>query len=473
MLTQRTTAKFQRLLSSLMQHGFFGQAGIYTILAPANYYNLLYEADLPRHLLDVLMNRTYFNAIAMPLALYEGQAVAEARGHSYVTDDDRQTGISYLLCCIAVAFRAYEQLDWERRSIFEDSARELMESLQQDGFLYQSGGIYDRATGDRINPLPLGAKPATALPAKSGASAPGELAATPAPVASPNAPTPDSGKPIWVAIIGAVAVIIAAYISYLGVSGGFSNSSFEYTGRVKNDTGAPIPDARVSIAEDQRPPQVIRTDSVGVFSARLSKKTQHLALEIDADGFEPYILVAQPSRTGLEPITLVRKKSQTGHGDPKGECVDTDESGYCVRCKRFISYNLAVDNSSPFECRHMKPGSDIQATFDGHIYVDGLGPGEHMHASTSIELRQYDDSDEKNPYHLQDEICPGTQCSRTVGNVPSLTPEPEWHRVAIPVLTKVPSTGNARFEVRVLAVRADPKHPLSHGEGTLTVESRY
>jgi hypothetical protein len=78
MLTQRTIAKFQRFLSGLMQHEFFGMNGIYSVLPPANYYNLLYEADVPRQLLDVLMKRTCFNAVPATLALYEGHAVAEA-----------------------------------------------------------------------------------------------------------------------------------------------------------------------------------------------------------------------------------------------------------------------------------------------------------------------------------------------------------------------------------------------------------
>jgi hypothetical protein len=167
MLTQRTVAKFQRLLSGLMQHGFFGMSGTYSVLPPANYYNLLYEADVPRQLLDVLMKRTYFDAVPATLALYEGHAVAEAREHSYVTDNDRQMGIAYLLCLMAVAFRAYERLEWERRSIFEDYAREFKESLEQDGFVYHSGTMYETATGDRIVPVPLdGNPPRAVVPAK-------------------------------------------------------------------------------------------------------------------------------------------------------------------------------------------------------------------------------------------------------------------------------------------------------------------
>ncbi len=186
MLTQRTIAKFQRFLSGLMQHGFFGMNGTYSVLPPANYYNLLYEADVPRQLLDILMKRTYFNAVAAPLALYEGHAVAEARGHSYVTDNDRQMGVAYLLCLMAVAFLVYERLEWDRRSIFEDCAREFKESLEHDGFVYHSGVIYETATGDRIIPVPLdGNPPRAVVPAKPQPPVPEAPAAITAPADDP------------------------------------------------------------------------------------------------------------------------------------------------------------------------------------------------------------------------------------------------------------------------------------------------
>ncbi len=113
------------------------------------------------------MKRTYLNAVPATFALYEGHAVAEARGHSYITDNDRQMGVAYLLCLMAVAFRAYERLDWERRSIFEEYAREFKESLQQDGFVYHHEAMYETATGDRIISVLLdGNPPRAVVPAK-------------------------------------------------------------------------------------------------------------------------------------------------------------------------------------------------------------------------------------------------------------------------------------------------------------------
>jgi hypothetical protein len=110
--------------------------------------------------------------------------------------------------------------------------------------------------------------------------------------------------PILVAIIGAAAVIIAAFITYEGATGGFSNGTFDYTGDVLSKTGAPISGAMVSIAEDQKVPQHIRTDSEGVFHAMLSKKTQHIHLDVRAEGYTAYNLDVPLRRTGSEEILL-------------------------------------------------------------------------------------------------------------------------------------------------------------------------
>lgn len=218
MLTQRTVARFQRFLSSLMEHGLFGMSGTYNVLPPATYYNLLYEADVPRQLLDVLMKRTYFNAVAATLALYEGHAVAEARGHARIADNDRQMGIAYLLCFMAVAFRAYEMLEWDRRSIFEDYAREFQESLQQDGFVYHSGAIYETATHDRIVPVPLdGSPPRAVVPAKPQPPVPESPAATTA-----AADDPGEGHPArtrkqrlvdTAVLVGVISIVVTVVVT--------------------------------------------------------------------------------------------------------------------------------------------------------------------------------------------------------------------------------------------------------------------
>ena len=79
---QRTIARFQRFLSGLMQQQFYGIGGATPALVVGNYYNWLYEDGIPRLLLDVLGKRTMFEPVPMTLALFEGQAVAEANGAS-------------------------------------------------------------------------------------------------------------------------------------------------------------------------------------------------------------------------------------------------------------------------------------------------------------------------------------------------------------------------------------------------------
>lgn len=178
MLTQRTIARFQRFLSGLMHYNFYGMDGIAPALSVGNYYNKLYESDLPRPLLDVLGRRTAFEPVPMTLALFEGQAVAEANNSSYVLDKHRQIGTAYLLCFMAVALRFYERLAWDRRSVFQSEAQEFIDSLRADGFSYDAGEIRELASGELIFPVPLEGKPPRAVvpaevsPPESDASIP-------------------------------------------------------------------------------------------------------------------------------------------------------------------------------------------------------------------------------------------------------------------------------------------------------------
>lgn len=115
--------------------------------------------------------------------------------------------------------------------------------------------------------------------------------------------------PILVALIGAAAAITVGILSYLGATGGFSDSTFDYTGVVRNVTKQPVAFAKVGIAEDQKVPQHVLTDSEGVFHVRLLKKTLSVHVEVQAEGYEPYSLTVQPSRTGSEDILLTPQKA--------------------------------------------------------------------------------------------------------------------------------------------------------------------
>src|SRR5271156_3199577 len=96
-------------------------------------------------------------------------------------------------------------------------------------------------------------------------------------------------------------------LSYLGVTGGFSDSTFDYTGVVHDASKHPVADAEMQITEGQKVPQIVTTDSKGVFHARLLKKTLNIRIVISAEGFEPISLYVQTLRTGAEPITLPTK----------------------------------------------------------------------------------------------------------------------------------------------------------------------
>jgi len=75
-------------------------------------------------------------------------------------------------------------------------------------------------------------------------------------------------------------------------------------------------------------PQVLTTDSEGIFHVRISKKTTNLRVYIEAAGFEAYNRTAPPSRTGLEDIQLKSAPpppvSVTGTSKPPAEKAPAD-----------------------------------------------------------------------------------------------------------------------------------------------------
>jgi hypothetical protein len=125
------------------------------------------------------------------------------------------------------------------------------------------------------------------------------------PVASnPETAKSDSKWQFWVAVIGAFSAITVAYLGYVGTKN-VPNSAITYTGTVKNQAGQPVTAGTATITEDQSVPQKLPLDSEGVFTVRLSKKSQTISLVVDAPGYKDYRRLVPPSRTGSEPITLV------------------------------------------------------------------------------------------------------------------------------------------------------------------------
>jgi hypothetical protein len=161
-LSQRTVGKFQRLLEELLRRQFYGES---PALTPRSYYTMLYEADVPGELLDLLATRTAWDPAVLVRALHEGVAIAQIRGkapYNGASGRDQAVGDVYLLCFAAVALSRYEQLDYDHRAPFEDSARALMESLLADGYRYERGTLINSAS-EVVKPIPLNEKQIKAI----------------------------------------------------------------------------------------------------------------------------------------------------------------------------------------------------------------------------------------------------------------------------------------------------------------------
>lgn len=220
MLTQRTIAAFQRFLSGLMQYQFFGMNGMTTALNPALYYNKLYEANLPRQVLDAVGHQTHFMPIPMTLALYEGHAVAEAKGLRYADESDQQLGATYLICAMAVAIRFCEQMGWDRRSMFDDDMKQVIAYLSEDGFSYRSGVVRHSETGEAVIPVALDGKPRRAVIPMKVPALQDESKAAVTPTAShpggQDSPAPSSHffrNAGWVGVfVATVGIIVAIFV---------------------------------------------------------------------------------------------------------------------------------------------------------------------------------------------------------------------------------------------------------------------
>ena len=113
---------------------------------------------------------------------------------------------------------------------------------------------------------------------------------------------------VLLAIIAAVSTIMVGYWQY-GLTKGpnkpVSNSALIFSGRVRDeDSKKTIANAKVSIAEDQGVPQVVRTDMDGIFHIQLSPTTQSLKITVDAEGYDSATKDANPHRTGPEEIYI-------------------------------------------------------------------------------------------------------------------------------------------------------------------------
>jgi hypothetical protein len=140
--------------------------GIRAPLDAGSYYNLLYQEGIRGELLDFLGNQYGFQPGAIVLGLHEGEPIERVNrdvdwNYSVSQEMTREIGDIYLLVFAAVALRHFEQYD--HRTPYMEEVRTFLESLQQDGYTYHNGYMYD-ANGAAVVPVPLGGVVAVSQP---------------------------------------------------------------------------------------------------------------------------------------------------------------------------------------------------------------------------------------------------------------------------------------------------------------------
>lgn len=110
---------------------------------------------------------------------------------------------------------------------------------------------------------------------------------------------------IIVALITAVGAILVPVVQGIfNAPKSLIKPTIPFSGIVRDDSGKPVSQAKVTIAEDQGVPQVVRTDSDGIFHLEMLADSRSLRLTIDADGFSSLTKDASVRRTGPEEIYL-------------------------------------------------------------------------------------------------------------------------------------------------------------------------
>jgi hypothetical protein len=110
-------------------------------------------------------------------------------------------------------------------------------------------------------------------------------------------------KQVKVALIGAVALIAAA--AFPVILSKIRNRTDDYTGRIVDGaTNKPVPMAKVGLELDQQVPQVLFSDSEGIFHATLPVTTQSVHIWVDVDTYDHYDRNVSVSRTGIELVRL-------------------------------------------------------------------------------------------------------------------------------------------------------------------------
>jgi hypothetical protein len=110
---------------------------------------------------------------------------------------------------------------------------------------------------------------------------------------------------IIAALITVAGVVLVGYWQFVYKSKQpASDIPVQYTGRVIDSTNQKtIRGAKVSI-EAQGPPQILYTDSEGVFYVRLNGSAESVRVRVEAANYEGFDRTVSLTRTGMEEIRL-------------------------------------------------------------------------------------------------------------------------------------------------------------------------
>ena len=109
---------------------------------------------------------------------------------------------------------------------------------------------------------------------------------------------------IVLGILVLLGAIIPAYWKYV-YQPRHASEGTDYTGRVLNEeTGKPVVQAKVSLELNQSAPQILYTDSEGIFHFRVSESPSVVRVRVDVSGYDPFDRNVSLNRSGLEDIRL-------------------------------------------------------------------------------------------------------------------------------------------------------------------------
>lgn len=137
-------------------------AGYTQVLPVGEYYQMLYEADVPRTVLDCIGSELEFQPLRFVIALHEGIVVSAVHSNLKLryapkpTPQQQEIGDNLLLVFAAIALARFEQLVREDfhgvvQYNFHTEVRSFIDALNEEGFSYKSGHV-TRPDGTVVKP---------------------------------------------------------------------------------------------------------------------------------------------------------------------------------------------------------------------------------------------------------------------------------------------------------------------------------